>query len=82
MRRDAAVLHVDDEVAALRIPDDTGMRRRRAERHGVRVIPGHGADYLQHVKRLTIQTPGGALELVGRPLVRVLVEVPSFIINS
>ena len=77
-----SVLHVDDEVAALRIPDDTGMRRGRAERHGVRVVAGHGADDVEHVKRVRVQTPGGALELVGRPLVRVLIQIPSFIVHG
>ena len=45
-----SMLHVDDEVAALRIPDDTGMRRRRTQRHGVRVVARHGAYYFEHVK--------------------------------
>ena len=45
-----SVLHVDDEVAALRIPDHAGMRRRRTQRHGVRVVARHGADYVEHVK--------------------------------
>ena len=44
------MLHVDDEVAALRIPDDTGMRRRRTQRHGVRVVARHGSYYVEHVK--------------------------------
>ena len=75
------MLHVDDEVAALRIPDDTGMRRGRTQRHGVRVVARHGSYYVEHVKRVRVQTPGGALELVGRPLVRVLVEVPALVID-
>ena len=76
------MLHVDDEVAALRIPDDTGMRRGRAERYRVRVVARHGSYYFEHIKRVRVQTPGGALELVGRPLVRVFVEVPSFIVHG
>ena len=50
MRRNTSVLHVDDEVAALRIPDNATMRRRRAERHGVRVVARHGSYYFEHVK--------------------------------
>ena len=50
MRGNTPVLHVDDEVAALRIPDDTGMRRGRAERYRVRVVARHGSYDVQHVK--------------------------------
>ena len=50
MGRNTPVLHVDDEVAALRIPDHASMRRRRTQRHGVRVVARHGADYFEHIK--------------------------------
>jgi hypothetical protein len=81
MGRDTSVLHVDHKIAALRIPDHTGVGGRRTQGHGVRIIPGHGSYYFEHVCSFGIQTPGRTFKLVGRPLMRVLVQIPALVVD-
>ena len=50
MRRDTSMFDVDHKIAALRIPDHAAMRRRRTQRHGVRVVARHGSYYFEHIK--------------------------------